>query len=164
MKNTCENGVKNDTFHRADFSSYRSKLELIFPPANRILVYIYIYTHTYTYTYTEWIGSVVPLSRVVVSAAFELQIKPGNVCMLSPQQQRHLLLRGTHSRRAVCTHREAGRGMGKGGGGGGGGGRTPREEMERNRLKSQIKTNKNRRAGGEIEGAGRRRCFLAGEH
>ena len=51
MKNTCENGVKNDTFHRADFSSYRSKLELIFPPANRILVYIYIYIHIYIYIY-----------------------------------------------------------------------------------------------------------------
>ena len=159
MKNTCENGVKNDTFHRADFSSFTgANWNLSF---HWLIEYSYIYTYTYTYTYTEWIGSVVPLSRVVVSAAFELQIKPGNVCMLSPQQ--HLLLRGTHSRRAVCTHREAGRGMGKGGGGGGGG-RTPREEMERNRLKSQIKTNKNRRAGGEIEGAGRRRCFLAGEH
>lgn len=45
-----------------------------------------------------------------------------------------------------------------------GGGRTPQEEMERNRLKSQIKTNKNRRASEEIEGAGWRRRFLPGEH
>jgi len=45
-----------------------------------------------------------------------------------------------------------------------GGERTPQEEMERNRLKSQIKTNKNRRASEEIEGAGWRRRFLPGEH
>lgn len=40
------------------------------------------------------------------------------------------------------------------GGGYGTGENLPREEMERNRLKSQIKTNKNRRADEEIRGVG----------